>query len=388
MNRKVCIITDSRAEYGIMRSLIREIDKDPELDLQIIVTGAHLVNEFGLTYKDIEKDGYQIDYKVESTLASDTPEAICKSIGLGCISMTEALSSLQPSMVVLLGDRYEMLSSAICAFVKKIPIAHLHGGEVTEGAIDDAFRHSITKMAYLHFTSTENHRKRVVQLGEDPSRVFNFGAPGLDNIHLESLMSLSELSSSIEFDIDGKTALVTYHPVTLEDNSSEEQVDNMLRAISNFDFKAVFTATNTDTYGRVINERVKEFCRSNPDRYKFVTSLGQRRYLSALRHFDLMIGNSSSGIIESGSFAIPVVNIGNRQKGRQKGPNVIDCEYGDRAIISAIKLAIGDEFKKSIIGIENPYGGLQDGKAGFHIKEKIKEFSLEKRNLMKSFYDM
>ena len=325
MKKKICVVTGTRAEYGILKPLLRKVKEDNELELQLVVTGMHLSPEFGLTYKQIEEDNFRISEKVEILLSSDTPIGISKSMGLAMISFSEVFDRLKPDLLVLLGDRYEMLSVASSAMVARIPIAHIHGGETTEGAIDEAIRHSVTKMSYLHFTSTEEYRKRVIQLGENPNRVFNVGAMGVEEILNTNLLSKEELEKELDFKIDSKTALVTFHPVTLEENTSEEQFQNILDALDNFkDLKVIFTKANSDTDGRIINKMIDEYVIKNKGKAKAFTSLGQLKYYSTIKYTDFVLGNSSSGILEVPTFKKPTINIGDRQKGRIQAFSIIN----------------------------------------------------------------
>lgn len=315
--KRIGIMTGTRAEYGLLKSLMQEINKDNDLELYLIVSGMHLSPEFGMTYQEIEEDGFEINAKVEMLLSSDSPAGISKSIGLGVIGFADEFQRADLDMLILLGDRYEALSAAICAMVMRIPIAHLHGGEVTEGAIDEGIRHSITKMSYLHFTSTEQYRNRVIQLGENPERVFYVGALGVENIKKINLMTKEELERSIHFEIDENTVVVTYHPVTLENNTVEEQFLNLLKVLDrNPKIRMIFTKANADTNGRIVNELIDKYAAQNSERACAFMSLGQKRYLSALKYCRIVIGNSSSGIIEAPSFGKPIINIGDRQKGR------------------------------------------------------------------------
>ncbi|KXS40470.1 MULTISPECIES: UDP-N-acetylglucosamine 2-epimerase [unclassified Candidatus Frackibacter] len=386
--RKICVVTGTRAEYGLLYWLMKEIDSDPNLELQIITTGMHLSPEFGLTYKKIEEDGFKIDKKVEMLMSSDTEVGITKSVGLGCIGFADAYDELKPDIVVVLGDRFEVLAAAIAAMIAKIPIAHLHGGEITEGAIDESIRHSLTKMASTHFPATKEYARRVIQMGEKPRRVFNFGAPGLDNIHKLDLLSRTELENELNFQLASKTAIVTYHSVTLENNTAHNQIENLLKAIEKFEMNVIFTKANADTSGRVINEKIEKFTNKEPEKYKLFDNLGQVRYLSALKHVDIMIGNSSSGLIEGPSFKIPVVNVGDRQKGRIKADNVIDCGYGYHEIKEAIKKGFSVDFKDKIKEVVNPYDKHEDGKTSCRIKNVLKEIEINEEFIKKSFYDI
>lgn len=367
---------------------MKEIDNDPDLELQVIATGMHLSPEFGLTYREIERDGFKINRKVEMLLSSDTEVGVTKAIGLGCIGFADALYDLKPDILVLLGDRFEILSAAIAAMVAKIPIAHIHGGESTEGAFDEQIRHAITKMANIHFPVTDQYAKKIIQMGESPDLVFNYGAPGLDNIYRLSLMTKPELEKSLGFKFGEKTALVTYHPVTLEINSAEEQIINLLEAVKEFNLKVIFTKANADTYGRVINQKIEEFVKTNPEQYRLFESLGQIRYLSTLKYIDLMIGNSSSGLLETPSFKLPVVNIGDRQKGRIRAKNVIDVGYSKEEIKRGIEKALSVEFANYISDLINPYDKYADGKVSWRIKEKLKEIDLSNGLIKKSFFDI
>ncbi|WP_352418295.1 UDP-N-acetylglucosamine 2-epimerase [Proteiniborus sp.] len=384
--KKICIVTGTRAEYGLLRPLMKKINEDSELELQIIATGMHLSPEFGLTYKEIEENGYEIDEKVEILLSSDTAVGISKSMGLALIGFADAFERLKPDMVVLLGDRYEIFAAASTASIARIPIAHIHGGETTEGALDEALRHSITKMSYLHFTSTEEYKKRVIQLGESPDRVFNVGAIGIESIKELNLMGKEELEGSIGFDFGEKTALVTYHPVTLENCTSNEQFHELLNALNRFSsLKIIFTKANSDTDGRIINSMIDDYVKCNKNKSIAFVSMGQQRYLSAMKYVDLVIGNSSSGIIEAPSFKVPTINIGDRQRGRIQGENVINCEPVENEIYKAIELGLSDSFKEKLRNIKSPYG---EGKVTEKVLHIIKIFLRQEINLKKSFYDL
>jgi GDP/UDP-N,N'-diacetylbacillosamine 2-epimerase (hydrolysing) len=307
MKRKICVVTGTRAEYGLLYWLMKEIESNKDLELQLIITGMHLSPEFGLTYKEIEKE-FKIDKKIEMLLSSDTPVGISKSMGLAQISFAEAYDELKPDIVVVLGDRYEIFSAVSAALVSRIPIAHIHGGEITEGAIDEAFRHSITKMSHIHFTATEEYRKRVIQLGENPDRVYNVGAMGIENIRRIKLLSKEEFEKSINFKLNEKNILVTFHPVTLENNTAENQFSELLEAIDKLkNTNIIFTKANSDTDGRIINKMIDEYVLKNRHKAIAFTSLGQLRYLSAMQYVDAVVGNSSSGIVEDPSFKIGTV---------------------------------------------------------------------------------
>lgn len=382
--RKICVITGTRAEYGLLYWLMKEIEADPEFELQIIVTGMHLSPEFGLTYKEIEKD-FTITKKIEMLLSSDTPVGISKSMGLAQISFAESFEEFQPDLIVVLGDRYEIFSAASAAMIARIPIAHLHGGETTEGAFDESIRHSITKMAHLHFTAAEVYRDRVIQLGEHPDRVFNVGGMGIENIKRLKLLSKEEFEQSIDFKLDKKNFLVTFHPVTLENSTAKEQFQVLLDAIDTQEnTHIIFTKANSDTDGRIINHMIDEYISQNPHKAIGFTSLGQLRYLSALQYVDAVVGNSSSGLIEAPSFKIATINIGDRQKGRLKTQSVVDCLPLQSDISDAIQQIYSDAFQAMLSNVTNPNG---DGIASSKIIEILKMTELPSL-LKKSFYDI
>lgn len=381
--RKICVVTGSRAEYGILRSLMQAIKDESELTLQIIATNQHLSKLQGETYKEIERDGFTIDYKVymADDEAPDNANNTAKSISRGIAGFADAFDALKPDMLLILGDRYEMLAVASSALIYKIPIAHLHGGEITEGAFDDAIRHAITKMSHLHFTSTEAYRNRVIQLGEQPERVFNVGALGVENILKTDFMTKAEIEQSLNFELTDKCFLCTYHPVTLSTLSSEVQVLNLLKALEDYkDYHIIFTYSNSDTNSRIIIKRIQEYVDKNADRCMFIPSLGQRRYFSVLRYITAVIGNSSSGIIEVPSFGIPTLDIGDRQKGRIAADSVVHCGYSSDAIKEGLKEVsqYGKEY------IDNPYHKKGTCKA---IIEVFKSYPLDSL-VQKHFYDM
>jgi UDP-hydrolysing UDP-N-acetyl-D-glucosamine 2-epimerase len=354
--RKICIVTGSRAEYGLLSRLMRLIENDTDLCLQIIATNMHLSPEFGLTYKEIEKDGFRIDKKVEMLLSSDTPNATAKSVGLAIMGFADAYEDLKPDMLLVLGDRYEILAAVTTALFHRIPVAHLHGGELTEGAYDDAIRHAVTKMSHIHFTSTEEYRNRVIQLGEEPGRVFNVGALGLDNIRHLNLLSKIDLEESLNFQIGEKCVLVTFHPATLAENTPEEQMESLLKALESVpDLRVIFTLPNSDTNGRIIIEMINQFVEQHHNRSIAFASLGQIRYLSAMQYVRAVIGNSSSGIIEAPYFGIPTLNIGNRQKGRIKAESVFDCEPHFTDLLEKLLFVLSLNLKDTNRIITNPY---------------------------------
>ena len=385
--KRIGIMTGTRAEYGLLKSLMQEINKDNDLELYLIVSGMHLSPEFGMTYQEIEEDGFEINAKVEMLLSSDSPAGISKSIGLGVIGFADEFQRADLDMLILLGDRYEALSAAISAMVMRIPIAHLHGGELTEGAIDEGIRHSITKMSYLHFTSTEEYRRRVIQLGENPERVFCVGAIGVENIKKINLMTKEELERSIHFEIDENTVIVTYHPVTLENNTVEEQFLNLLEVLDrNPKIRMIFTKANADTNGRIVNELIDKYAAQNSERACAFMSLGQKRYLSALKYCRIVIGNSSSGIIEAPSFGKPIINIGDRQKGRICADSVINCGYTQQEIQQAMETALTEEFENKARNCRNPY---EKENTAANIISVIKDYLLnDKIKLKKGFYDI
>ena len=352
--RKICVVTGSRAEYGLFYPILIKIQESNKLELQLISTSSHHSTEYGLTYKQIENDGFNIDDQIENLFLTDTKSSIVKSTGIATSLLSDSFDRLQPDIVLLLGDRYETHAAATAAMLMNIPIAHIHGGEITEGAVDEQIRHSITKMSYLHFCATETYRQRIIQMGEDPARVFNSGAPGIDNIKNLNLLTKKILEKELNWKLTSKSALFTYHPVTLKNNNISNDLEAILSILEKFDFNILFTYANADSGGRFINQKIEEFCKIQPAKYKVVKSLGQVKYLSAMKYVDLLIGNTSSGIIEAASFKKPVVNIGDRQKGRLRGENVIDCNLN--SLQDSIKLALSSSFKNKIKNMNNIYG--------------------------------
>jgi len=384
MSRKICVVTGARAEYGLLRWVMEGIREAPELELQVIATGMHLSPEFGLTYREIEKNGFRIDRKVEMLLSSDTSVGLAKSMGIGLIGFGEVLQQLQPDMMLVLGDRFEIFSAVTAAMVARIPVVHLHGGESTEGLIDEPIRHSITKMSHLHFVATEEYRKRVIQLGEHPDRVFTVGGLGIDNIKKLSLLDRSALQVSLDFELGLKNLLITFHPVTLEEKTSAKQMMDLLSALGELeDTNFIFTLTNADTNGRVIIEMINEFVASHSNARAY-TSLGQLRYLSCIEHVDGVLGNSSSGLLEVPSFAKGTINIGDRQRGRIKAESVIDCSPDRESIAVALKKLYSKEFQLILKTVQNPYG---DGGASDRVVKALREISLESI-LKKRFFDL
>ena len=355
--RKICFFTGTRAEYGIMSRLMRMVAVSPNCEIQIVATNMHLSPEFGLTYREIEADGFHINKKVEMMLSSDTVNGILKSMGLATIGFADALEDLKPDLAVILGDRYEMLAAAQSCLIYKVPIAHLFGGEVTLGCYDDNIRHAITKLSHLHFTSTDEYRKHIIQMGEQPERVNYVGALGVNNIRNESVMSLEELETSLNFKLGEKFLLITFHPVTLENSTSAMQCDYLLKALAeiNEDYQLLFTLPNSDTDGRVIISKINEYVSQNPEKATAISSLGKKRYYSALKYAIAVIGNSSSGLVEAPSFQIPTLNIGGRQDGRTRGESVIDVPATYEGISSGLKKALSSEFRELAKHSTNPY---------------------------------
>jgi UDP-hydrolysing UDP-N-acetyl-D-glucosamine 2-epimerase len=357
MTRKVCVFTGTRAEYGLLYWLMREIQNSPELKLQLLVSGSHLASEFGETWKQIEADGFTIDEKVDMHLESDAPVAVAQSMALGLAGCAEALDRLKPAIMVVLGDRYEALAAAEAAMVLGLPIAHIHGGEASEGVMDDAIRHAITKLAHLHFPAAEPYRAKIVQLGEDPDRVFNVGAPALDQIARASLLDRAALGRDIGFDLGERFFVVTFHPAALDAASSDVALRALFDALDRFpDHRILFTKANADPDGRHINRLIEDYAARQKDRVHAVASLGSRRYLSAVATCDAVIGNSSSGLIEAPALGQPTVNIGDRQKGRLRAPSVIDCRPETDEIVKSISRALSREFQDTAARRESPYG--------------------------------
>ena len=354
IKRSICVVTGSRAEYGLLYPVLIKIQESIKLHLQLITTSSHHSSEFGSTYNQIEDDGFIIDEKIQNLSISNSKTSIVKSSGSVTSLLSDSFERLKPDIVLLLGDRYETHAAATSAMLMNIPIAHIHGGEITEGAVDEKIRHSITKMSYLHFCSTEVYRKRVIQMGENPKRVFNSGAPGIDNIKNLTLLKKLKLEKELNWEFSSRCALFTYHPVTLEETDIEKDLKDILNILDIYNFNVLFTYSNADLGGRIINKTIENFCLKKPKKHKVVKNLGQIKYLSAMKYVDLVIGNSSSGIIEAASFNKPVINIGNRQKGRLKGQNVIDCTLD--SLHESIDLALSRGFEKKINNLNNIYG--------------------------------
>ena len=382
--RKICVVTSTRAEYGLLYWLLKEIEADSELKLQLIVTGMHLSPEFGLTYKEIEKE-FKIDKKIEILSSSHTSLDICAEMARVYEKFAPALAELKPDILVLLGDRYEIFGVAGVASIMQIPMAHIHGGETTQGAFDEAFRHSITKMSHIHFAATNEYANRIIQLGEEPGRVFNVGGPGIENIKKLNLLNKDEFEKSINFKLAKKNILITFHPATLENSSAREQFNELLKALDELDdTNFIFTKANSDTDGDVINKMIDEYVSENSQKAVAFASLGQLRYLSAIKFVDIVLGNSSSGLLEVPSFKKATINIGDRQKGRARASCVIDVSPVKEEILAAIKRAYSKEFEQTLKDTINPYDGGNPSKKMVKI---LKEIKLEVI-LKKKFYDI
>jgi len=383
--QKICVVTGSRADYGILFPILRELDSRRDLTLQIVATGSHLSPEFGLTYREIEDDGFTITKKIEMLLSSDTPVGVAKSMGVALSEFGPVFFDLKPDFVLLLGDRFELLAAACAALVAPIPMIHIHGGKTTRGAFDEGIRHSITKMAHLHFTATEDYRRRVIQLGEPPQRVFNSGAPGLDNLRNSDLLNREDVEKKVGISFNKKTALVTWHPVTLEPGQAAPQFELILEVLAlSPDLNLIFTSANADNEGRIINHMIDEFVAENRSRAVLIPSMGRQLYWSNLKLVDFVLGNSSSGIIEAPSAGIPTINIGTRQEGRIRAASVIDCDPDVAKINKAIRKALSCDFRAQIDSMANPY---DRGGASRIIADVIA--STQARDLLKkSFYDI
>lgn len=386
MKKRIGVVTATRAEYGLLKNVITEINEDEELELILFVTGTHLLEEYGHTIDDIEKDGFVIQEKIDMLMKSDCPSAICKSMGMASILFGDAFERNPIDLLVVLGDRYELLPICQSAMCMQIPIAHISGGEITEGAIDDAVRHSVTKMSYLHFPSCEAYRRRIIQLGEHPDRVFNYGDVGVENIRKVEFLSREELEQSLHVSLETPYFSVTFHPVTLEKGTAEEQTDELLQAIEYFStYQFIITKSNADSGNQIINKRIDEFAAQHDNCFVF-ESLGMIRYLSLLKHSNGIIGNSSSGIIEAPVLKIPTINIGDRQKGRLKAKSVIDCFPNKNDIIAAIEDSQKKEFQIQYCGESSLY---EEGNTAERIVETMKHFLMEDLiDLKKGFYDI
>ncbi len=388
MARRLAVVTTSRADYGGLFHVLREMRDDSEVELLVVATGMHLSHLHGHTVDSIASDGFEIARRVPMLLAADDEASIVKSVGLGLIAFADTWAQLRPDFVVCLGDRYELLAPAVAALLQRVPIAHIHGGETSQGAVDEAVRHSVSKMASIHFPAAAPYAQRLIQMGEPPERVFTYGAPALDGLYSRQPMTRSELASFLQLDLGNPVALVTYHPVTLELDDCDEQIRNLLDAIRQAGIAAVFTRANADAMGSRINTAIDAFARAAPQRYRLYDHLGSAAYFSCLRHLDVMVGNSSSGLVEAPSFQLPVVNIGNRQLGRIRARNVIDADCHVDAIVAGIARARSPEFRRSLEGMENPYDVGRDGKASLRIKQKLMEIRVPADLLKKKFHDL
>jgi GDP/UDP-N,N'-diacetylbacillosamine 2-epimerase (hydrolysing) len=383
--RRICVVTGSRAEYGLLRFVLQAIKGSDDLRLQLAVTGTHLSPEYGLTYRAIEEDGFSIDAKVEMLLSSDTAVGITKSLGLGLVGFADAWERLHPDLIVLLGDRYEILAAASAALIARIPIAHIHGGEATEGAIDESVRHAVSKMSQLHFVAADEYRRRVIQLGEQPERVFLVGGLGVDGIRRLKLLGKAELERALQFSFGKRTLLVTFHPATLDDEAAVAQAGELLSALASLrDTHFIFTLPNAETESHDVTRLIEQFVSERPKIAKAFSSLGQLRYLSCMQHCDGVVGNSSSGLTEAPSLHKGTVNIGDRQRGRLRASSVIDCEPDTAAIRAALRRLASPEFAAQLAHTVNPYG---EGGASEKIVATLRSVSLEGL-LKKRFYDL
>jgi UDP-hydrolysing UDP-N-acetyl-D-glucosamine 2-epimerase len=382
--RKIAVITSARSDYSYLLPVMRKIQEDPELELLPIVTGMHLLPVYGMTVRQIEEDGFEIAERVEMLLSSDSSSAIAKSMGLGMIGLSQAYERLKPDLIVLLGDRFETLAAAAAALPFAIPVGHIAGGELTEGMIDEASRHAITKLSHLHFVSTERHRQRVIQMGEAPWRVINCGAPSLDNLHCIEFLDKETLQQELGFNLDPAPLLVTFHPVSLEFEQTGDQMLEFLAALDSSGLPVIFTYPNADTSNRVVIEAIQKYQLAHSNSRVYV-NLGTRRYFSLMKFAAAMVGNSSSGIIEAASFALPVVNVGNRQKGRYHDRNVLDTPCERKSILTAIHQSLDPQFKEGLSGMDNPYG---DGHASELIVKTLRATETGKTLITKSFHDL
>lgn len=384
MKRKICVVSTSRADYGLLFWLLKEIEKSRFLELSLVLSGSHLEERLGLTYKEVQRD-FKHFYKVPLGLENDDETALCLAFSAGVAGFSKVLEQIKPDIMVLLGDRYEMLSAGIAGMLRAVPLAHIHGGESTQGAIDEGIRHALTKMSHIHFCATSLYKRRIIQLGENPARVYNVGGLGVENIKRLELLSKKDFENSLGFRLGKKNILVTFHPQTIEKKSASKQFSQILNALDSLkDTHFIFTGANADNGGKIINEMAQSYCFKNPEKAIFAISLGQLRYLSAIKHADIVLGNSSSGISEAPSLKKATINIGNRQKGRIKAPSIIDAKCDKSAILKAIKKAYSKDFQAKLKSVKNPYG------SGFASKKIIKVLENIKLNgiLKKKFYDL
>ena len=384
MKRKICVVSTSRADYGLLFWLLKEIEKSRFLELSLVLSGSHLEERLGLTYKEIERD-FKHFYKVPLGLENDDETALCSAFSAGVAGFSKVLEQIKPDIMVLLGDRYEMLSAGVAGMLRAVPLAHIHGGESTQGAIDEGIRHALTKMSHIHFCATSLYKRRIIQLGENPARVYNVGGLGVENIKRLELLGKKDFENSLGFKLGKKNILVTFHPQTIEKKSASKQFSQILNALDSLkDTHFIFTGANADNGGKIINEMAQNYCLKNPKKAIFAISLGQLRYLSAIKHADIVLGNSSSGICEVPSLKKATINIGNRQKGRIKAPSIIDTKCDKSKILKAIKKAYSKDFQAKLKSVKNPYD------SGFASKKIIKVLENIKLNgiLKKKFYDL
>ncbi|MGM1051172.1 MAG: UDP-N-acetylglucosamine 2-epimerase [Pseudomonadota bacterium] len=388
--RRIWVLTTTRADYGLLYWLLREIDEDPELELMLAVSGTHLSMEFGYTVREIECDGFRIHRRMEILLSSDSSIAITKAMGLAMLASGEALEEDNPDLLILLGDRFEIVPVALAAVAHGIPLVHIHGGETTRGAMDEYFRHAVTKLANIHFSATEPYRQRILQMGENPASVFNYGAPGLDHLYRSKSLDRDSLAKALGMTLDRPTAIVTYHPVSGEpQNDAESQINILLEALdSRTDLQLIFTKSNADSRGRSINAHLEKWCLARQERARLFDNMGQRLYYACERHLDLMIGNSSSGLVEAPSFKLPVINVGSRQEGRLTATNVISVDNIISDINHAIDRALSISFREKLVGMHNPYDRFGDGSASRRIKDTLKTISINENLLNKRFNDL
>ena len=384
MKRKICVVSTSRADYGLLFWLLKEIEKSRFLELSLLLSGSHLEERFGLTYKEVQRD-FKHFYKVPLGLENDDETALCLAFSAGVAGFSKVLEQIKPDIMVLLGDRYEMLSAGVAGMLSSVPLAHIHGGESTQGAIDEGIRHALTKMSHIHFCATSLYKRRIIQLGENPARVYNVGGLGVENIKRLELLGKKDFENSIGFKLGKKNILVTFHPQTIEKKSASKEFSQILNALDSLkDTHFIFTGANADNGGKIINEMAQSYCLKNQEKAIFVMSLGQLRYLSAIKHADIVLGNSSSGISEAPSLKKATINIGNRQKGRIKAPSIIDTKCDKSKILKAIKKAYSKDFQAKLKSVKNPYD------SGFASKKIIKVLENIKLNgiLQKKFYDL
>ena len=384
MKRKICVVSTSRADYGLLFWLLKEIEKSRFLELSLVLSGSHLEERLGLTYKEVQRD-FKHFYKVPLGLENDDETALCLAFSAGVAGFSKVLEQIKPDIMVLLGDRYEMLSAGIAGMLRAVPLAHIHGGESTQGAIDEGIRHALTKMSHIHFCATSLYKRRIIQLGENPARVYNVGGLGVENIKRLELLGKKDFENSLGFKLGKKNILVTFHPQTIEKKSASKQFSQILNALDSLkDTHFIFTGANADNGGKIINEMAQSYCFKNPEKAIFAISLGQLRYLSAIKHADIVLGNSSSGISEAPSLKKATINIGNRQKGRIKAPSIIDTKCDKSKILKAIKKAYSKDFQAKLKSVKNPYD------SGFASKKIIKVLENIKLNgiLKKKFYDL